>query len=363
MALIPPENTLGIAVISVGAVFGFLAIAAYALRIWAHHIQKTGLRLSDYLCGAGLVRPDLYAMKLMWIMQPMLTFTTQGLGRDVTTVTQQEIINFEKGLVAGTFLWITSNTCVRCAILLLYIQLFPGPRFRPLCYGVLGLNLVFVLVWDLSLHGSCGDVRSFYLFLPIFNLFSDITVVVLPLPILWRLQMSRSKKLGLTAIFGVGIGICVITLLRIIDTARADLSNPTKSDAVFGLLGLLEPFLGVIDACVPFLKPVFKRLMTSTKGGSYSTQDDSWPQSKTKYANRGVSGRSESFQRLDDTTDSELGGIGLTSYTSTGSRGKLAEPEVCHEDTGTGGAKARTERPGSGGFAGMDGNGTTTHEL
>ena len=39
----------------------------------------------------------------------------------------------------------------------------------------------------------------------VFNVISDFTILVLPLPSVWRLQMSIRKKLSTTAVFAVGI--------------------------------------------------------------------------------------------------------------------------------------------------------------
>ena len=43
------------------------------------------------------------------------------------------------------------------------------------------------------------------LFIAIFNMVLDIVVVVLPMPVLWRLQMSRERKAALSCIFGLGL--------------------------------------------------------------------------------------------------------------------------------------------------------------
>ena len=38
-----------------------------------------------------------------------------------------------------------------------------------------------------------------------FNVFSDLYILVLPMPFVWRLKMRTSKKLKLTIAFGVGL--------------------------------------------------------------------------------------------------------------------------------------------------------------
>lgn len=56
----------------------------------------------------------------------------------------------------------------------------------------------------------CGSLKSLDLFTGMFNLLLDVCVVVMPMPILWGLKMNMSKKIGLTGIFGMGIGYDVL---------------------------------------------------------------------------------------------------------------------------------------------------------
>ena len=52
--------------------------------------------------------------------------------------------------------------------------------------------------------GYCGVQKSLDLFIGIFNLFLDVTVVVLPMPVLWGLKMAVGKKVMLSGMFGMG---------------------------------------------------------------------------------------------------------------------------------------------------------------
>lgn len=118
-------------------------------------------------------------------------------------------------------LWVIAVTTIRAAIIFLYVQIFPTRLFRNVCYAALAANVAFGATaviadclicqpiryrWAPSMvHGSCGDQKSLDMYIAILNLLQDIVIVVLPIPILWRLQMARSKKMGVIGIFGVGI--------------------------------------------------------------------------------------------------------------------------------------------------------------
>lgn len=124
-----------------------------------------------------------------------------------------------KDLLVGQSLWAAAVFFVRASVLSLYIHIFRPKPFRILCYVVHGINFSYFAAtvlgsclvcrpisagWDPQ-AGTCGDQKSLDLFIGTFNLIMDVTVVVLPLPIVWKLQMTRAKKIALSAIFGMGL--------------------------------------------------------------------------------------------------------------------------------------------------------------
>lgn len=118
-------------------------------------------------------------------------------------------------------MWVTSTGCFRLAILLLYIEIFPGnKKFRWCAIGVGGLvflywvsAVLFITLlcrpiaynWNRGIPGSCGDVRKIQYASAGFNMVIDLLVVLLPLPVVWRLQMSSRKKMGVSASFAIGV--------------------------------------------------------------------------------------------------------------------------------------------------------------
>ena len=118
-------------------------------------------------------------------------------------------------------LWAVSIFLIRASVLVLYIRIFRTRSFRITCYVVHGVNFAFFVStilasalicrplsysWDKSIPGgTCGDQKSLDLYIGIVNLLLDICVVVLPMPVLWGLQMAISKKLMLSGMFGLGI--------------------------------------------------------------------------------------------------------------------------------------------------------------
>lgn len=127
----------------------------------------------------------------------------------------------QQALLVGQVTWAVAVTFIRASVLALYIRIFRTKSFRVACYVVHGINVAFGAAtilgaclicqpisfnWNHSiLGGYCGDQKSLDLFIGIFNLLMDVTVVVLPMPVLWGLQMAVGKKVVLSGMFGLGV--------------------------------------------------------------------------------------------------------------------------------------------------------------
>ncbi len=59
--------------------------------------------------------------------------------------------------------------------------------------------------WDKAINGRCGDFSAAYIAVGIANLVTEFSIIILPMPYLWNLQLPIGKKIALTCIFGLGI--------------------------------------------------------------------------------------------------------------------------------------------------------------
>ena len=62
--------------------------------------------------------------------------------------------------------------------------------------------------WNSTIEGHCGNRTTALEAVGILNLITDFFIFLLPMPVLWGLQLPVGKKIGLTATFGIGI-VCV----------------------------------------------------------------------------------------------------------------------------------------------------------
>ncbi|KAI4143993.1 MAG: hypothetical protein L6R39_004366 [Caloplaca ligustica] len=111
----------------------------------------------------------------------------------------------------------------KISMLELYLRIFPAaqnPRFRLAVRLIMIYVAVYAIVsiiativqcvpvaraWDHSVLGQCIDVTAFWYSNAINNILGDILTWGLPAGIIWKLQMSRSDKVGLYGVFALGL--------------------------------------------------------------------------------------------------------------------------------------------------------------
>ena len=142
-----------------------------------------------------------------------------GLGKHAITLTPSQLILFPKLNYAYNILNLLAYPIIKISILLLYRRVFPSVLFQRLVwFGVTFLVLMLssnTLVaifacnpirgfWVATVKAKCIDAVRFYWATAILNVVTDVYILVLPLPQVWQLQISKKQKIGLTALFTLG---------------------------------------------------------------------------------------------------------------------------------------------------------------
>lgn len=315
----------GAKVLIIGFITTPLAVIALGMRLWSRQILKNRLRFSDYMVIVGF----LFAIATVAICFRCAWRGSTGrhvaelLANDPGSFTEYILLN-----VPAQFFWAIANTSVKFSILSLYLDIFPNRTFQRLCYGAMvvsGCYLISVILegfllctpvqynWDKSVPGGkCTNQSIAYLLAAITNLIVDTVVVSLPIPLILKLHLSLEKRLGIAAMFGLGFLICIFSLLRVVALATWDLTDITWTTTDVSIYSILEPNLGVVNACLPTIRPAVVKAFGRCLPASWSVTQGSKGSKGSKGTNRSSRVPNEGtphfrsvtgdrgFERLDD---------------------------------------------------------------
>ena len=123
-------------------------------------------------------------------------------------------------MIATEVLYNPAIACVKFSFLLLYRRVFPGRNFHIVLW-LIG-TIVFVYSWIIVLTAifQCRPIQAAWdititdakcikfnvevVIFAVFNVITDVAILILPIPVLWKLQIPMSKKIQLMGVFLTG---------------------------------------------------------------------------------------------------------------------------------------------------------------
>ncbi|RAL14059.1 PTH11-like integral membrane protein [Aspergillus homomorphus CBS 101889] len=199
-----------------------------------------------------------------------------GLGRHSSALPDHVLKDQLKRLWASIPFYNASLVFTKFSILFQYLRIFPDRRFRLACYVVLGivaaygtwavvsgfLNCVPVArFWDRTVSGYCLSFEAVWFFNASMNIVTDVTLLVMPMPLLSRLQLPRAQKFALMGVFAIGGLVVITSILRLSSLHAVSLSKDTSwSNVGAAYWTAAECNVAIICACLPFLRPLVSRL-------------------------------------------------------------------------------------------------------
>ncbi|KAI1196094.1 hypothetical protein F5X97DRAFT_224956 [Nemania serpens] len=129
-----------------------------------------------------------------------------------------------------------------------------------------GCRLDFYAYWRSTndLLTKCVQTKQLFLALSITDFITDVVLIIIPLPLIWKLNLSRRKKIAILLIFSLGAVSVAASLTRLIFTAKlvGDGFNP-NDDPIFvitnGLYwGVVECSVGILAADLPTLQSIVR---------------------------------------------------------------------------------------------------------
>ncbi|KAF3768156.1 hypothetical protein M406DRAFT_231609, partial [Cryphonectria parasitica EP155] len=266
-AAFPPgyaDENISSRVLIAACLFIVLEIGVVTLRCWARFKYGAKWGFDDYLMAPAL----LFCLGICAI--GIVEIKIAGVGRhlDVLLATDPEaVVNWAKCGYAIEELYCLAVAFPKLSILATYLRIFTERSYRIISYLV-GAVIVCAAVagvitslascrpfsarWNLQLYSTnCIDAPRYWQGMSVPNILTDLIMLVLPMPVVWKLQMARKQKLALTVILLLGsIGI-VASIIRLTVTFRTTtLSDGTWVSADIATWSLIEPGCYLVASCL-----------------------------------------------------------------------------------------------------------------
>ncbi|GAA90674.1 integral membrane protein [Aspergillus luchuensis IFO 4308] len=200
-----------------------------------------------------------------------------GGGYHIDDVSEAHQILFRKFCYIATVLYCPMALFVKIALLSILIRIFSPYRSKIyFIYGLLGCLCIYYIVaevvkirmcdpvpgyWTLDPKARCLNQRAALIADSVISVVTDFIILILPLPLTWSLQMSRSKKLRVIGMLSAGGLATAFSLYRLVLVLRDGSSNDqTIVFMIVILSGNAEGGVAMICACLPTINILINKL-------------------------------------------------------------------------------------------------------
>ncbi|KAI9760023.1 MAG: hypothetical protein M1840_002751 [Geoglossum simile] len=173
-------------------------------------------------------------------------------------------------------------------------------------YSILGFFVIVLqciptrVLWTPGVKAKCMAPKTQWAliyFVVGVNIVTDLILAAAPAPILWGLQIRRRTKVALIAIMGLGVFACAAAVAKTAYLPNYGKKGDFLWDSVeITIWTVTECNVGIIAACVPSIKPLFKATLNLYSSGSHSGPNGGSNGRLSSYV-RGESGQLNSSRR------------------------------------------------------------------
>ncbi|KAK9412993.1 hypothetical protein SUNI508_12188 [Seiridium unicorne] len=270
----------------IGLVFGILGLVGFGLRV-----------ASRVLVGGLTWGPDDWAMTLAVACMIPLTVLSlprrfiapkiacrspvdnalvsqAGLGRDIWNVDPDDITRVLYLYFYDELVYLAALPLTKISILLCYLKIFPKREMKIAIWIFIALNIGYLISfevvsifqctpiqgawrgWDGEFPTTCRNINVQGWMSAFINVILDFGTIILPLPELYNLSMSRKKKVQIMLMFSVGFFVSIVSIVRFKSLAayastanvtpepslRQPSSNATRIFIILAQIGEVSPW-------------------------------------------------------------------------------------------------------------------------
>ncbi|KAE8388447.1 hypothetical protein BDV23DRAFT_185375 [Aspergillus alliaceus] len=246
------------------------ACAVFVTRLVVRWQRFSKFYVDDFLVGTACLCliGDLIIQHLMfnWGMT------------DMGNASKDDITNILKMIIPGSTLYVTSLWLIKAGMVFFYKRLADRTHYQRIYNVVLCLlaatwltiffNIIFKCfpvdrIWDLDHpERACSKKQSRinYWITILFNIFSDVIIICLPISQVLRLRMPFKQKIGVCSIFLLGILVVITSIIRAIFSWK-------NQQMITCTVSMIETAIAIIANSLPVLRTLF--FGSKSRGGTY----------------------------------------------------------------------------------------------
>lgn len=118
-------------------------------------------------------------------------------------------------------------------------------------------------LWDRTIPGGYCRINTAYTSLSAacFAFATDVIILFIPQRVIWQLNMSRSRKWGISVVFAIGAGACATSIVRLYNTVeRSQSKDLTYELSTVQLTAVGESVCVILVMCAPTIPKAVKEL-------------------------------------------------------------------------------------------------------
>ncbi|KAK7533228.1 uncharacterized protein J3D65DRAFT_75560 [Phyllosticta citribraziliensis] len=274
-----------------------LNVIFIALRLYCRirHIGEAGK--DDYcILAAFIVAVGMNVQSFVHV--------TYGTGTHMETIPRENFVPIYKHWYAYQLLYPLALCLVKQSILILYYRIFIHQRLRMWIKGVAYFVLLDTIIteivnifecsnpsraWDVDeFPRGCINLEAAYFARSATAILTDFVILILPMPVLAKLQIPKRRRAAVIGIFLIGsLSLCA-SIARLIAIYDWSVSSDPPYTAIWILLwSHIEVQVAICTACAITLRPIFRKV-TSLGEPSHSSRSRSTKSSQAVLTGGGL---------------------------------------------------------------------------
>ncbi|KAL8663169.1 MAG: hypothetical protein Q9202_004101 [Teloschistes flavicans] len=287
-----PE-TRGPALTVVNIVFIILVVLVVALRFYTRLRITRSFGLDDWVIGASLI--PTFALTVVVLVAD----NHYGWNRHSWDLHAHNGPHGYKLCLSAQILFFWAATLNKISLLCFYKRLTTGGIYK-LWYkwcivGGIAFQVTMLIAFFIVAVNACKPLSAFWtplatyphecidegnymLSFGIITIFLDFAILLLPIPLVMGLQLSRKQRIAVCTLFGLGFIVCIAGIVQVyyIDVALRKSYDETWDGWPLWVASAVEVDLGILCVSVPAIRPFLAiyvpRLLESTGMGKASKQ-------------------------------------------------------------------------------------------